>query len=182
MEKCMVKASALDKRDIVLKDGYSIYINALLSSDLSMQEYGQYVSSVDELLKTDELVTFGGISTIELNYKKSPNRRIMHNQISEGATELISRMVMEELGLEVNHPDRYAEEVKIIGDLFSSIGNKYSITTYITESYKIIRLLEQYRLRGKNLLHYISDFINSKGKSGSYRDLEDLNKAEEELE
>ncbi len=162
MERCIVKASQLSREDIIFKNGDSTYINAMLSPDLSKQEYEDYVSNIDELFDRDEEVIFGGISTIELNNRKNPNRRIMHNQISEGATEFIARKVMETIGEKVKHPDRYAEQVKIIGDIFSAKGLPEMITQYFTEPHKIIRCLESKSIKGKDMLHYISDYINSR--------------------
>lgn len=161
MERCMVKASKLSREDIIFKDGNSTFINAMLSSDLSMEEYKAYISNIDELLESDAEVPFGGISTIEVNNKKCPNRRIMHNQISEGATEFIARKVMETIGEDVKHPDRYAEQVRIIGDIFNVNGLPEMITQYFTEPHKVIRGLEDKSVKGKDMLHYISDYINS---------------------
>ena len=161
MERCMVKASQLSKQDIIHRNGESTYINSMLSPDLSKQEYEDYISNVDDLLASDEEIPFGGISTIELNNSKSPNRRIMHNQISEGATEFIARKVMETIGEKVKHPDRYAEQVRIMGDIFTGNGLSEMLTAYFTEPHKVIRTLEGKRVQNKDMLHYISEYINS---------------------
>ena len=101
MEKSLIKASDLSREDVILEEGDSTYINTCISADLSMDEYKDYIANVDSLLSSDNEVLFGGISTIEINERKSPNRRIMHNQISEGATEYIARLVTKEVGDEV---------------------------------------------------------------------------------
>ena len=161
MEKCMIKASQLSKEDIIFKDGESIFINSYVSPILSNQEYKDYVSNVDNLLASDEEIPFEGIYTIELNDNKSPNKRIMHNQISEGATEFIARKVLETIGEKVKDPKRYAEQVRIVGDIFKRNGLADMITKYFTEPNKIIRTLESKRVQNKDMLHYISDYINS---------------------
>ncbi|MBR2743984.1 MAG: hypothetical protein IKE01_01630 [Clostridia bacterium] len=160
MEKCMIKTSQLSREDIVFEDGESIYINAMLSPDLSKQEYKDFISNVDDLLEGDAEVPFEGISTIELNDRKCPDNRIMHNQISEGATEFIARKVMEIIGEKVKHPDRYAKQVKIVGDIFEANGLAESLNTYFTQPHRIIRALENKRVKSKDMLHYISDYIN----------------------
>lgn len=161
MERCVVKASQLSREDIIHRNGKSTYINSMLSPDLLKQEYEDYVYNIDDLLASDTEVPFGGISTIELNDSKSPNRRIMHNQISEGATEFVARKVMETIGEKVKHPDRYAEQVRIVGDIFIGNGLADSLTSYFTEPHKIIRALENKRYKDKDMLHYISDYINA---------------------
>lgn len=85
----------------------------------------------------------------------------MHNQISEGATEYIARKVMETIGEKVEHPDRYAKQVEIIGDIFEARGLPESLTTYFTEPHKLIKGLEKQTVKNKDMLHYISDYINS---------------------
>ena len=161
MEKCLVKTSELTKGDVIHKEGDSVYINAVLSPTLSKQEYQDYANNVDSLLKSDTEIQFAGISTIELNDSKDSNKRIMHNQISEGATEFIARKVMETIGQPVKHPERYSEQVKIIGGIFEGRGLSDCLTMYLTEPHKMIRTLENEKVQGKDTLHYISDYINS---------------------
>lgn len=161
MERCFIKSSELTKDDIIHEEGNSVYINSMLSPGLSKNEYEDYVNNIDTLLQEDTEIPFGGISTIELNDKKNPNKRIMHNQISEGATEFISRKVMETLGEQVKHPDRYSEQVKMIGKIFEGRGLAEYLTMYLTKPHKLIRKLENEKVQNKNMLHYISDYINS---------------------
>jgi hypothetical protein len=161
MEKCLVKASELTKEDIIHKNGDSVYINSMLSPTLSKQEYQDYVDNIDNLLQSDAEIQFAGISTIELNDSRDPDKRIMHNQISEGATEFIARKVMETIGQPVKHPERYSEQVKIIGGIFEGRGLSDCLTTYLTEPYKLIKTLENEKVEDKDTLHYISDYINS---------------------
>ncbi|MBP3255819.1 MAG: hypothetical protein J6M60_04965 [Clostridia bacterium] len=159
MERCMIKASKLNKDDIIFKNGNSVYINAGISPELQKQEYEKFVENVDKILKSDAYVTFQGLSTIELNYKKNPNNRIMHNQISEGATQFIARKVMETIGKKIEEPSRYAKQTKIIGDIFEGRGLAETITTYFTQPNKLIKEFENEKVRKKDMLHYISEYI-----------------------
>lgn len=163
MEKCFIKASDLKKEDIIYKEGESTYINACLSPDLTMEEYKDYIANVDNLLQSDEEVMFGGISTIEINERKSPNRRIMHNQISEGATELLSRLVMKEVGDEVIDPTRYEDKVKFVEKVFKSQGIDEAVAIYITDSRALTRELEERKIDGQSLLHYSSRHLDFLG-------------------
>lgn len=163
MEKCFIKASDLKKEDIIYKEGDSTYINACLSPDLTMEEYKDYIANVDNLLQSDEEVMFGGISTIEINERKSPNRRIMHNQISEGATELLSRLVMKEVGDEVIDPTRYENKVKFIEKVFKSQGIDEAVEAYVTDSRALTRELEDKKINGQSLLHYSSRHLDFLG-------------------
>ena len=163
MEKCFIKASDLKKEDIIYKEGDSTYINACLSPDLTMEEYKDYIANVDKLLQSDEEVMFGGISTIEINERKSPNRRIMHNQISEGATELLSRLVMKEVGDEVIDPTRYENKVEFVERVFKSQGIDEAVATYVTDSRALTRELEDKKINGQSLLHYSSRHLDFLG-------------------
>lgn len=163
MEKCFIKASDLKKEDIIYKEGDSTYINACLSPDLTMEEYKDYIANVDNLLQSDEEVMFGGISTIEINERKSPNRRIMHNQISEGATELLSRLVMKEVGDEVIDPTRYEDKVEFVEKVFKSQGIDEAVAIYITDSRALTRKLEERKIDGQSLLHYSSRHLDFLG-------------------
>lgn len=163
MEKCFIKASDLKKEDIIYKEGDSTYINACLSPDLTMEEYKDYIANVDKLLQSDEEVMFGGISTIEINERKSPNRRIMHNQISEGATELLSRLVMKEVGDEEIDPTRYEDKVKFVEKVFRSQGIDEAVATYVTDSRALTRELEDKKINGQSLLHYSSRHLDFLG-------------------
>lgn len=163
MEKCFIKASDLKREDVIYEEGDSTYINACLSPDLTMEEYKDYIANVDNLLQSDEEVMFGGISTIEINERKSPNRRIMHNQISEGATELLSRLVMKEVGDEVIDPTRYEDKVKFIEKVFKSQGIDEAVATYVTDSRALTRELEDKKINGQSLLHYSSRHLDFLG-------------------
>lgn len=168
MEKSFVKAALLKREDIILEDGDSIYINACLSADLEMKDYKDFIASVDSILDSHGEVLFGGISTIEINEKKSPNRRIMHNQISEGATEYIALAVMEELGFEVKDKERYKDRREIVDQVFSSVGRKQAIADYMKNSNKLISMIESRRFNGKPLLQAADNMVTKLGKTDAF--------------
>ena len=162
MEKCPVKASELTRNDIIQTRGNSTYINAALSPDLNMEEYLSFINNVDQLLESDEEVLFNGISTIEINEKKSPDRRIMHNQISEGATELISKKIMQYLGRPIEDR-RYGMQADFVERVFESLGMDEAISTYLTSSNKIISYIESKNYDGKDILRDSNTFITALG-------------------
>lgn len=162
MEKCLVKTSELTRDDIIKTRGNSTYINAYLSPDLTMDEYLKFIENVDQILEEQDEVLFGGISTIEINEKKSPNKRIMHNQISEGATELISKMIMEYLGRPIED-GRYKEQADFVLKVFESIGIGKGIATYLTSSNKIISYIESKNYGDKDILRDTDSFITALG-------------------
>ena len=162
MEKCPVKASELSLDDIIQTKGDSIYINTCLSPDLSMEEYLEYIQNAEQMLATQDEVVFGGISTIEINERKSPNKRIMHNQVSEGATELIAKKIMEHLGRPVEE-ERYGSQSKFVEKVFNSIGMGNGIATYLTSSNKIISYIASKNHNRKDVLRYVDSFITTLG-------------------
>lgn len=162
MEKCLIKASELSKNDIIQTHGDSIYINAYLSPDLSVDEYKEFIQNVDQMISGNSEILFGGISTIEINERKSPNRRIMHNQISEGVTELISKKIMEHLGRPIEN-GRYKMQSDFAQKVFDSIGMENGIATYLTSSNKIISYIESKNYDGKDILRETDSFITALG-------------------
>ena len=166
MERCMVKTSMLAAKDIIYRNGNSIYVNSMISPNLSKKQIKNYISNINSILQSSNEIPFGGITTVEINKKK---KRIMHNQISEGATEFISRKVMEMVGDTVKYPERYACQVEFISHIFKSRGLEESIKQYLTEPYKIILALEKEKVKGKDKLHYISEYINNQGIIGQLK-------------
>ena len=160
MERCKVNTSQLSKDDIIFTNGTSIYINTMPNPNMGADEYKRYIKNLDYLFYGNRELKFSGISTVELKGIDN-DKRVIHNQIDEGAVEFIARKVMETIGEEVKDTGRYSEQVKIVGNIFERNGLSNMLTTYLTESNKIIRILENTQIKGKDLLHYISDYINS---------------------
>lgn len=163
MEKCYVKTSELTRDDVIKQRGDSTYINACISADYEMQEYKDFIANVDNMLENQDEILFNGISTIEINERKSPDRRIMHNLISEGATELISKAVMESLGIPLADDDRYKDQVDFATKVFDSMGRDKAISTYLTSSNKIISYIDSKSRPGEDLLRDSDTFINTLG-------------------
>lgn len=163
MEKCLVKASELTRNDIIQTRGDSIYINGIVSPDWSMEQYKAYIENVDRMLENEDEILFNGISTVEINERKSPNRRIMHNQISEGATEFISKRIMEHLGRPFED-GRYGMQAIFAEKVFASLGMDQGIATYLTSSNKIISYIESKNHDGKDILRDSDTFITALGR------------------
>lgn len=160
MERCTEKTDQLTKEDIILIENKSIYINEALNEQELIKKHRQYINDdIDKLLIPDSEKTFQGISTIEIVPRPDGFKKIIHNQISEGATEYIANKVLETIGEKVKDPSRYKEQKEIIGEIFEKKGLSESITTYLTKPYKIINELESIKLENTNLLHYLSNHI-----------------------
>lgn len=171
MEKCFVKSSELTRDDIIKQNGDSTYINSSVSADWRMEEYKAYIANVDKMLETEDEILFNGISTIEINERKSPNRRIMHNKISEGGTELISQKIMEHLGRPYEK-GRYENQAKFVGKVFESLGTPSAIATYLTSSRDIVSYIESKNHDGKDVLRSSDDFIEALGRfEGAVRNM-----------
>ena len=99
------------------------------------------------------------------------NKRIMHNQIDEGAVELIARKVMgnvlgEERAKKVIDSKRYYPNVKVIQELMKAGGEERFITLFTTNSQKLISMLEKINIEDRDALHYMSDFVNDETTQG----------------
>ena len=99
------------------------------------------------------------------------NKRIMHNQIDEGAVELIARKVMgnvlgEERAKKVINSKRYYPNVKVIQELMKAGGEERFITLFTTNSQKLISMLEKINIEDRDALHYMSDFVNDETTQG----------------
>lgn len=182
MEKCLVKTSELTREDVIKEIGDSIYINALVSADWDMNQYKEFITNVDKMLETEDEILFGGISTVEINERKDPNKRIMHNMISEGATELISKRIMQLIGGKIEE-DRYEDQANFVEKVFESIGLEQAIATYLTSSNQIISYINSKSEPGHDLLRETDTFITALGKfertvSDMMRDVGSDSKAE----
>jgi len=156
LEQVLIKTSELNKDDIIFENNGSTYINtAGIGPNLSTQEYLDFISNPNQSSE----VIFAGISTIEINENKS-SRRIMHNQISEGATEYIARLVLEQVGDTPIDSTRYARQVDIIKQIFESKGIANAVSMYLKSPHKLIKELESHKVGDKDILHYISEHIS----------------------
>lgn len=165
MEKTLIPRNELEEQDMILRDGESVYINAGLSPDFTMEQYQKFI---DEVGTSDEPVLFAGVSTIEINKIKSPNSRIMHNMISEGFTEKISQLIMDAHGFEIKDPTRYHIQVKVADKVLSEKGLDNGVAQYLRGSQVIIRNLESRQIEGQDALHYMNNFIKIMPDLDSY--------------
>ena len=159
MERSLIKTSELDKNDIILKENNSTYINSALSPDLELEEYLEYINNIDERLKEESLIPFQGLTTIEIRKTKDGPKRIIHNQITEGVVEYITRKILQELGEKINDSDRYSLQVRIVEDLFEERNFAEYLTKYFTKPHKIISEFENIKIKDTNLLHDIGNNI-----------------------
>lgn len=160
MEKILIQASKLSKQDIIFEKGNSKFINSMTSVDWKLEEYENYIDNVEDLISKNANIYFNGISTIEINRTKDNSKRIMHNQIDEGAVELICILIMEEIGDTVVDPSRYQNQLNLLREIFESRGIADSVTKFVTESNELVQELESHTLQnGSDLLHYMDDYV-----------------------
>ena len=162
-ERVKHKSDILLPEMIIFKKNDSFFINAQLSPDLKPMDYYDFIESYSTKYGTPRDITFAGISTIEINPNRSSNR-IMHNQISEGGTELISQLVMQAIGESIES-DRYKSKVNLVRRIFTSRGMGQSVTDFITRPHELIYELEHKSINNQDLLHYISDFSDLLGNA-----------------
>ena len=164
MEKSKVETKDIQEQELVFSNGEegSQFINYLESADENGLEY--YFNSIENA-KQKEAVLFSGISTIEINDKKSPNR-IMRNQISEGATELISLLLMDVNGFPTQNRERYRVQQDIVRRVFQARGMTETLTDYLTSSNKVISYMEGIKIGEKDLLHASDEFVHLSNRIG----------------
>jgi len=126
----------------------------------------------NNLKKADGKVYSIGLVTRELGdnaekYATNKNgpKRLMHNQITEGMVELISRKIMEEiLGKDIAREkidmSRYLPHTKVAQCIMNAYGEDDVISTFLTNSSDLLLELENRRIGNRDALHYMSDFIN----------------------
>ena len=96
-----------------------------------------------------------------MNNKKNPNNIIIHNQLNEGLIELIVREAMKTINKDVKFSERYAKQVQIMKKILNKNDLANTITTYFTKPYQLTKALENKKIDDIDMLHYISDNINS---------------------
>ncbi len=106
-------------------------------------------------------VYYTGVSTAEFDSLADTyhNGRIMHNQITEGFVENISRKVLELVGGKLLDPSRYSHAVKISQDVMDVFGEEDVITNFVTDSSILIHTLEDIGPEHEDYLHMASDRI-----------------------
>ena len=99
------------------------------------------------------------------------NKRIMHNQITEGMVELIARKIMSELIGKENlskaiDEERYVPNIKVAQILMNTFGEEELISMFTSNSQELIKKLENIKIEDRDALHFISDFVNDKRHEG----------------
>ena len=112
--------------------------------------------SIDDYLNnSSETQISSGLETIEF---KQDGSRIMHNQISEGCTELISRMILEHNEITPPHKERYVENVAVAKLLFEQYGED-ALKTYLTDSNKMVNHFLNTKVKDTNMLYFADNYI-----------------------
>ena len=151
-----------ERKELIIQNNDSLYVNFLIDLGTENKTFSEYEQILQEYLKNNEYIYFSGISTIEIN--KNCTKRIMHNKISEGATEAIARIVLDSVNEKPYDPDRYILPVKAANCIFDTFKEKDfdPVQTYLTDSFKLIRKLEEQKEGKKDLLHYMSEYVDFK--------------------
>lgn len=124
-------------------------------------------------IKTDKGIMYSGISTIEV---KEDGTMSTHNQIDEGFTEKIARIILKHRGKEILHPERYVNKVKIADKIFDEKGTDKIISQYILDPRGLIHEFENILVKKDDFLHYISSLANKKLRFSSikYRKIQNI--------
>lgn len=118
------------------------------------KDFRQYIIDSKNL----EIYT-NGLVTHEFN----KGEKFYHNEISEGCTEMIARMILEKNNIPILNPNRYIENVTMAKMLFDNYGDNF-LKDYFTDSSKIINTFVNDKINGKNLLAYADEFREKCGK------------------
>ena len=119
--------------------------------------------------KESDGIYFTGVFTAEFDnladvYAKG---RIMHNQVTEGFVENISRKILECIGEKAKDPNRYFHAVKISQDVMDVYGQQDVITSFVTDSSTLIKELEGSGKEDDDFLHIASDKIMDASFNGT---------------
>ena len=143
----VLEKSIITNNNIIINKNGSYIVTGNIDSNKSIQEY---------INDNSEIKISHGLETIE--YKQN-SPRIMHNQISEGCTELITRMVLEYNGITTPNKERYIENIAMAKLLFKQYGND-AIKTYLTDSNKMINHFLNINIKDTNMLYYADNYIS----------------------
>lgn len=126
------------------------------------------LSELISLPEKKQFMISTGISTKEIvePSEEHPDGIVMHNQITEGFVELISREMMKSIEVSENEIDhsKYYEPVEIIKRIVRSRdrdedkGKTYA--DFLTNSTILKKELESIEIEGKDGLHYIAEYAD----------------------
>lgn len=144
----VLEKSFIPNKNLIIEQNGSKIITANINPD---KKYEQYV-----LEQNDNQILTCGLETIEY---KSDGTRIVHNQISEGCTELIAQMILKINEIKIPHPERYIENVVMAKLLFKIYGEN-ALKTYLTNSNKMLHTFLNKKINGTNLLFYADSYAS----------------------
>lgn len=149
-----------ERKNLIIQNNDSLYVNFSMDLGTENKTFSEYKQILQEYLNNNEYIFFSGISTIEIN--KNCTKRIMHNRISEGATEAIARMVLDSVKEKPYDSSRYVLPVKAANCIFDTLKEKDfdPVQTYLTDSFELIKKLEEQKDGKKDLLHYMSEYVD----------------------
>lgn len=113
------------------------------------------------VLDDDLGIIYTGIATREKVPITERNREgiIMHNQITEGTVEYISREIMKTLGVEEDIDyGKYAGHVRVTQKVAEKYGKVEYITQFLRDSSELIKQFEEIQINGEDGLHYLSRY------------------------
>jgi hypothetical protein len=143
----------IDKKveyDKVRSDG-----NVFLSSGKKYLNY--------EVMETGPSIFYTGLATREKVPPSSKNTSgiVMHNQITEGAVELVSREIMQTLGIadDIDY-GKYSAHVRVVGRVADKYGNEEFISQFLRDSSVLIKEFETIQVKEQDGLHYLSNYVS----------------------
>ena len=142
LEKSIIK----DKNTVINNNGNYI-VTGNIDPNKNLEDY---------LNNQNQEQFSSGLETIEF---KQNSPRIIHNQISEGCTELISRMILEHNGITPPNKERYIENITMAKLLFEQYGQD-AIQTYLTDSNKMVDYFLNTKVEDTNMLYFADNYIN----------------------
>lgn len=163
MEMEIAKTADLTKDDLVHEEGDSVFVNANLGENATIDQYKFFVNNIDNILQSNKNVLLRTFSTVELNDKKSPGKPIIHDQLSEGVAEYIAALVIQNVERE-NRPlqkPRNQDRYDVARSLFESKGIDKAITMFVIDPRSMDRELQESEKDGQSLLSKLGDLIDS---------------------
>lgn len=107
-------------------------------------------------------IVYTGLATREYkDFSEKTDGVGMHNQITEGWVEVISRDIMEYLGIGgfVDY-GKYPKHVRVANAVMDEEGRNEAITQFLRDSSVLIERYEGVDIEGRDGLHFLSDYID----------------------
>ena len=116
-----------------------------------------------EVIEGGSGIFYTGLATREYkDFYEKPDGVGMHNQITEGWVEVISRDIMEYLGIgDFVDYGKYPKHARVANEVMNSEGRREAITQFLRDSSVLIERYEEIDIDGRDGLHYLADYIDS---------------------